>query len=402
MKSRVYSNTIALVFVQLANYLSPLLVIPFLTRTFGPEGFGELALIFSIMAIFLIFTDYGFNIVSPYKIAKRQSDKNYISIYVSNVILAKLFIYLLCGFVLAVVCLFTNVIKVGLDVYLYILLGVFFQSIQLNWFYQGIENLKILTLATVFGKVFYLISVILLVADSNKSLVVFLYSISFGVSSACLWFWYFKNDYHFYIKGWRGSVLKEASEFFISRAFVALYTSFNTFIIGSQAGYLQAGYYSSAEKIYQAGQSCSMPITQAIFPYLSKTKDKKLFLRMFFSVLLLVLAVGLLAFYYSNYIISFLFGQDFLAANSILRVFIIAGMVNFVGSFWGYPAFSLIDRLDIANKSVMVGGFIHAVILICLFLTANLNAINVVFSVLSVEFIVMLIRIFSFYKLRKR
>ncbi|WP_155486587.1 oligosaccharide flippase family protein, partial [Vibrio campbellii] len=88
------------VFVQLANYLSPLLVLPFLTRTFGPEGFGELALIFSIMAIFLIFTDYGFNIVSPYKIAKRQSDKNYISMYVSNVILAKLFIYLLCGLAL--------------------------------------------------------------------------------------------------------------------------------------------------------------------------------------------------------------------------------------------------------------------------------------------------------------
>ncbi|HCM2154957.1 TPA: oligosaccharide flippase family protein, partial [Vibrio parahaemolyticus] len=157
MKSRVYSNTIALVFVQLANYLSPLLVLPFLTRTFGPEGFGELALIFSIMAIFLIFTDYGFNIVSPYKIAKRQSDKNYISMYVSNVILAKLFIYLLCGVALAVLCLFTNVIEVDLDIYLYVLLGVFFQSIQLNWFYQGIEKLKILTLATVFGKVFYLI-----------------------------------------------------------------------------------------------------------------------------------------------------------------------------------------------------------------------------------------------------
>ncbi|MFB9998018.1 oligosaccharide flippase family protein [Providencia rustigianii] len=68
--------------------------------------------------------------------------------------------------------------------------------------------------------------------------------------------------------------MKSSYTYFLSRASVVIYTSASTFIVGSYSGLNQAALFSSAEKLYQAGQSITSPVSQAIFPHIARTGEK--------------------------------------------------------------------------------------------------------------------------------
>ncbi|WP_409339321.1 oligosaccharide flippase family protein, partial [Providencia rustigianii] len=68
--NRIYKNILSLTLIQLFNYISPLLVLPYLSRTLSIDGFGLLMLSMSMISICLVISDFGFNLSSTYWIAK--------------------------------------------------------------------------------------------------------------------------------------------------------------------------------------------------------------------------------------------------------------------------------------------------------------------------------------------
>ena len=61
-KKIIVKNYIALLFIQGANFILPLIILPYLVRVLGSEKFG-LVMIAQSVAIFLtIIVDFGFNI----------------------------------------------------------------------------------------------------------------------------------------------------------------------------------------------------------------------------------------------------------------------------------------------------------------------------------------------------
>ena len=74
-KKIIVKNYIALLFIQGANFILPLIILPYLVRVLGSEKFG-LVMIAQSVAIFLtIIVDFGFNISATKEVASLKNDK---------------------------------------------------------------------------------------------------------------------------------------------------------------------------------------------------------------------------------------------------------------------------------------------------------------------------------------
>ena len=69
------ANVASLFLVQLANYAMPLITLPWLTRTLGPDGFGRLSFCTAINAYLVLLCDFGFNLSATRDIAVHSHDK---------------------------------------------------------------------------------------------------------------------------------------------------------------------------------------------------------------------------------------------------------------------------------------------------------------------------------------
>lgn len=392
-------NIIALFLVQLANYAAPILVLPYLTRVLGVEYFGYIAVLLSLCALSFVLTDFGFGLTATYRISKSKNNISLIQNILSSIISLKLLLFILsCFFLLLYFYLNKNVLDT-FNVKLYVCLIILGQCFQFSWFFQGLERMHNITIFMVASKVVYVILVILLVKNNTDyEFVLLSYGISSLFASFISIFLIFKSGFRFNVVKFK--VIKNefllGLNFFLSRLSVSVYTSASTFLIGNFSGLNQAALYSSAERLYQAGQSLLSPVTQALYPHVAQNKNFKLFFYIFFLILIPLIALAFILTIFSSEILSIFFGDEFSSAAGIYDIFIIVMLINFVGVYFGYPAFALLDRINIANSTVYVGAITQLFLLTFLFIDNEITAENIAISVLITESFVATIRITLF------
>ncbi|MGQ4869874.1 oligosaccharide flippase family protein [Aeromonas caviae] len=401
-EGRVYKNIVFLLLVQFSNYIAPLLVLPYLTRVLGIEKFGVFVIVMSMTSIAMILTDFGFNLSGTHWVARHHEQREQVAKYLGSVTLIKFFLALVSS--IGVVLYSWLIPQAGFsNILLFsIFFVIFSQAFQLTWFFQGIEKMKNITISLVTAKILYMILVFSLVRGAEDIHLV-LYSLAgSNIIASLIGTWLLKKaGYRFAFPSiklvWK--VFFSSVEFFMSRAAVGLYTSASAFIVGSVCGAQQAALYFSAEKLYQAGQGVTTSVTQALYPYLTRTPDVKVFYRVITFLILPLLMGCSTIYFFSSDVLSFFYGQSFSQASDILRVFLICSVVTFIGINFGYPAFSMLGRIDIANKTVLWGAALQLVSLIVMYRLEIISAINVCYSVLLVESVVMLLRVSMFYYL---
>ncbi|EGR4154650.1 oligosaccharide flippase family protein [Vibrio cholerae] len=398
-------NIIYLIIMQLGNYIAPLLVLPYLSRVLGLDGFGVVAIAISLCAIALIITDYGFGISAPYWLARNKTDKSAVASYVGAIFFIKMLLFLLSASVVLIYFNFASQIPREPLLYFAILVCVFLQTFQINWFFLGIEKMKNITIFMVIAKVSYLILVFLLVKHSSDiTLVLVCYAISNFLATSLGIFFLYKEKYWISkptkMQTW--DVFKDSGLFFVSRLSVGVYTSASTFLVGNFAGAGAAAIYNVAEKLYMAGQSATSPVSQALYPYLARTGDKQALYK-FVVILLIPLSVVVSScIYFSEPIIILIFGEDFIAATELLRIFLLTLLVNFVGINFGYPAFATIGKVNIANKTVIFASVLQVMSIVTLYSMSAITAKNICLSVFAIETVVMLIRMVLYWLLKNR
>ena len=162
------NNTIALTVLNGFNFILPLFTIPFLLNRLGAEAFGIVNIYIALYAIFQKVVDYGFNFVGTRNISTSENEDN------RNV-----------TFTAIIICKTTNAIVVILVSILYFfvaepanslvaiiisveLLGT---AINMNWLFQGLKKMQIITIITSVTKIIYSILIFLLIRDSEDILI---------------------------------------------------------------------------------------------------------------------------------------------------------------------------------------------------------------------------------------
>lgn len=75
----VTRNASALGLMQVVNFAVPLMLLPFLTRQLGMEGFGQVAVVLAAIQVAYVLTDYGFSFSATYAISLNRDDRGYIN-----------------------------------------------------------------------------------------------------------------------------------------------------------------------------------------------------------------------------------------------------------------------------------------------------------------------------------
>ncbi|MCU7296689.1 oligosaccharide flippase family protein [Escherichia albertii] len=406
MNTNLIKNVISLGIVQIVSYISPLLLFPYLSRTLGVDGFGIVMIAMSICSLGFIVTDYGFNLSATYWLARNKTKKKYVSHYIGAIFTVKLLLAFLVSFFIYIyhACGLTE-LSHRKDILSIVSLICVVQAFQSAWFFQGIEKMKQVAFYSVISKLLYVILVLLFVDKSGEEIkVLYCLLISNFVGSIVSLLGIYREGYYIY----RPSlnlilrILKRGFSFFISRLSVSAYTAASTFIIGNFCGNGQAAIFSAAEKLYQAGVGVTSPVSQALYPYLARTKDRILLYRFIILCIPVLFIVGGGCFYFSSQIINLIYGRGFEAASDILKVFILCSFVNFISVSFGYPAFASIGKLNVANYSVILGGGVQIIAILIVFLFSSISAKNIAYCVLFTESFVLVFRVSFFLILSHR
>ena len=305
LKNPMVINFISLALLQGVNYLLPLLSFPFLFRVLGVERWGLVTFGYALMQYFIMFTDFGFNLSATKYISEHKTDLGKINSYLNSTMLGRFF---LCGVSFAILLILItcfNKFKSESSFYL-LYFGMIIGNVMFPmWFFQGMENMKYITVFNIVAKsLSFLPFFIFIRKPENYIYVPICYSFGFILAGiVSIFIVYFRMGMKWYFTSIEevSNSLKDSSTYFLSRASTSLFTTSNSFLLGLICGNTAVGYYSAAEKLYQAYNQLLTPFTGVLFPHIAKSRDvlffKKVFYRITFSNFFCVTTVLLFSSY---------------------------------------------------------------------------------------------------------
>lgn len=274
LNTSVGRNILSLYALQIANYILPLFTIPYLVRVLGPEKFGAVAFGQSFIAYFVLIINYGFNWSATRKISVQRDDREAVSKTAINVWTAKA---LLCGISFLVLLGLVQVIPKFRDAstLLFVLYGTAAGNVLFpTWLFQGLERMVPISVINLVVRSLATIGVFVFIHQPSDYMI-YAGLLSFqwlGAGLLAVIVAYRNLSLCFALPTWKGvwHVLVEGWVLFLSMGMVSFYTIGNTFILGILTNNTVVGYYSAAEKLVKAVSGLLGPISQAVYPRVSR------------------------------------------------------------------------------------------------------------------------------------
>ncbi len=365
-------NISYLAFFQIANYILPILVFPYLIKIVGIDKFGIVSIVQAVILYLNVLIEYGFNFSATKYISRNRDNKKIVNQTISSVLTLKLVLF---AVVLIFFSLFVYTIpflKINSFLYITGYLILFGMAIFPIWLFQGIEKLKHITIANFVGKLIAIALIFLIIKSPNDYIYILLiyatgsivtgllglvfikfYGFSFGRIS-------FKDlKYH----------IQSGYSIFISSLGINLYRNLNILLVGFFTSNAITGIYSVAEKLLKSIQMMVNPITQAIFPNASKRIDEtskeegkkyiQKLIKYLFRLLLLIYIISLLLSPLASQFFFKKHNELFFIIFFILSPVIIFGGLNYILGVVGLINFGK-DKLF--TRSIFAGALINTII----------------------------------------
>lgn len=322
-------NVIALYGVQACTYALPLITFPYLAHVLGPSGWGVVVFAQAIGVVIASVVEYGFDISASRETSLLRDQPKRLSALISGVLGAKS--------LLAVVCIagavfsrrFTHHVAPSLALFWASTIWGVCQGINMLWFFQGLERMRLASALEIGGKVLATLSIFVLVHNPDDGWKVMAAQcvgcvVSHGVTVVLA---YREVGFQWPTFSSMWSALRMGGSMFVFRAVQGLSGSVNRLILGAFAPVAVLGEYAGAERITRVFQQGMWPVNQALYPKLTQQahsnpdgalKTVRLSL-LFLGGLGLIL--GLTIFVSAPLLVHFVLGAAFKDSVPVLRIF---------------------------------------------------------------------------------
>ena len=353
-KKRLISNFLSLSSVQALNYILPFITVPYLVRVLGPERFGLIAFSQSFIQYFILLTDYGFNLSATREISINREDKEKVFRIFSSIMLIKL-VFMFLSFLILYLFIF-NIPKFRTEwlVYFFSFGMVIANALFPLWFFLGMERVKRIALFNILSKLIFTISIFIFIRSQSDYIYVPLINSLGYIFTGLISLWIVFKEFGVKLKIPTFVEIKheleEGWQIFISTIAISLYTISTAFILGLFTNNTIVGYYSAGEKIVKAVQGLLEPLSQTIYPHISKlaseSKESALsFIRKVIKVAgVLTFLLSLSLFIFAPHISHMILGSEFkesipviqILSFSILLIFLNIVLITHIMLNFGY------------------------------------------------------------------
>jgi len=403
-KHVLVKNFLALSTLQLINLVLPFITLPYLTRVLGVSNYGVVVMVYSIMQLLSVVCDYGFNLSATKEISLFRNNISKVNTIFSSVLIIKAGLLTISLLILVILTTYVPAIAANKMAYLMGFGIVIGQTLTPVWLFQGMENMKYITLVNLVSKSLFTILIFVFIkSPENFIFIPLLYSVGFIIAGVLsLVFAYKEFGVSFYFPKSINVIeqFKNSTQYFYSRASVAIYTSSNNFVVGIILGEFYAGIFGVAEKLFTAMTVIYSPLSDAIYPYMVQKKDLKLFKKIFFTTITFNLLVSLITLFFATEIVCFVFGEGYEESALLLKYFCILALIIVPATFIGYPLLGAFGFEKYANYSVVIASVVHLIILICI--SSFLSIYSMVLLLIFTQIIVLSIRFIGVNKFLKQ
>ncbi|WP_084466371.1 oligosaccharide flippase family protein [Kaistella palustris] len=327
------------------DMLLPLVTIPYLIRHIGLDKVGLLNFAAATIAYFGIIVNYGFNLTATKEVAVNSDNPKELARIFNSVTTSKIVLILISAVILCILLLAVPKFRAYYSLYLVIFAGVCFQNLLPVWFFQGMQNLKGITIQNSIIKLFFTLLIFLLVKKEADYWIV---PILTGLGFLFAFLFSYLHAYRTYRLRYVISSLQAVKQqlrsglyVFLSQVKISFFSSFNIIVLGFIAGNTAVAYFSSADKVIRALAIIQVPVVASLYPYFSNLlKNNKLAAyrnvnRIALLGSILYVPVIVLIFIFSHDVVYFIFGSGMESAEKIVRILSLLPLFIFLNNLSG-------------------------------------------------------------------
>ena len=271
--------------------------------------------------IMQIVVDYGYNFIGARDVARNKQNLNFITNLYSTITIARCFLFLICCVVVLILTFFLPFLA---EVRLLLFINcqcVFLSIFMPEWLYQGLEEMKFITIINVISRIIYVILIFLVVREQDDYI---LYPVvnnigllGAGVASYII---LQKRNIVLRIINWQEilQMLKNGWNLFINNLCGGMMGYILSMFIGYFLSFRDAGIYSSSSRLISAANHALGIISRVFFPFLSQNISK----HTKFFILNMIIGFGVMTFtfVFTPFIFNLFYPSEFSDGILIMRI----------------------------------------------------------------------------------
>lgn len=407
MSRKLFGNIASLSLLQLANYVFPFLTVPYLSRILSTPHYGLILFSLSFTTYFAIVCDYGFGLTGTKAVAVNVHEPEFLNRLVSNITAIKIVLFIL-SLILNLIIVFSYAqFREYWFIYVLNIFTLLNSVLFPTWFFQGMERMKYITFIQVMIRAVAVVLILCFVKyDSDYYLwpVINLVTTIIGIILA-QYLLHYNFNLRYVRPDWQ-LVKKELSEgwhVFISTIAISMYTISNSFFLGVLTTATMVAYYASGEKIMNTVQGLLGPVSQALYPHLTKIvyNNKSDGIKAIQKALFRIAGVGLIIstclFLSAPIIVKLLFGIKYqIATTKVVRILSVLPFIVCLSNIFGIQTMLPFGLTKPFSRILIVSSMLNVVLL--LILIPRYSYIGTAISVVITEVSVTTMMLFYLFK----
>mgnify|MGYP005987755645 CR=1 FL=1 len=401
----VVVNTYHLTIMRVITFAAPLLALWHLLDVLTLTEYGVVAFGMSLIQLAALLTDAGLTLAAIQKASVFRDKRRVLGRLVGGVTGVKLMTATAYSLAILAYALFTSKHADYRPLLFLLPLSVVLIALQPSWLFLGIERARVFSRITIIGKLVYLVALfglvqgpadymLVIVADAAGNLVIvalsYLYMGKLGIPLLLP------------TKRHVSYAFRIGLGFFAARLASASYQNTTVIVLGFFTPPAVVAVYSVAEQFYKALSQMFAPLALALYPYLTRKKNMTLLLRVMGGVLIILVLVGAVEPFLAPSVLKLLNASNPKEIQSVLIILMIALVFQVTSMLAGYPLFTLLGRIDLANKTIMFGAVIYLMLVSGLIIVGRIAPHTIAWTLVATEFSVLAARLAQWVRLHRQ